>query len=89
MLYWKLDADAYKDDYQKDPKLMAIRKARNYSYTVRVYVCICVCVYIGKCASMCMCVHVCCVFMLMSVGACVGSCVYLLVHALKASSAPF
>lgn len=34
VLYWKLDADSYKEDYQKDPRLMAIRKARNYSYTV-------------------------------------------------------
>ncbi|KAF5840497.1 aci-reductone dioxygenase [Dunaliella salina] len=34
VLYWKLDADKYKDDYQQDPKLMAIRKARNYSFTV-------------------------------------------------------
>mmetsp|Transcript_1824 Transcript_1824/g.4671 ORF Transcript_1824/g.4671 Transcript_1824/m.4671 type:complete len:211 (-) Transcript_1824:212-844(-) len=33
VLYWKLDADKYKDDYQQDPKLMAIRKARNYSFT--------------------------------------------------------
>eukprot|EP00983_Pelagomonas_calceolata_P113913 1160037-Pelagomonas_calceolata.AAC.9 len=36
VLYWKLDADKYKDDYQQDPKLMAIRKARNYSFTVGV-----------------------------------------------------
>lgn len=35
VLYWKLDADAFAEDYQRDPKLAAIRKARNYSYTVR------------------------------------------------------
>lgn len=32
MLYWKLDADKH----ETDPRLAAIRKVYNYSYTVRV-----------------------------------------------------
>jgi hypothetical protein len=32
VLSWKLDADKYEDD----PQLEAIKKVRNYSYTVRL-----------------------------------------------------